>query len=345
MSLAYLGVLAKGTGGGIFCRSLSIVFLLHVAAATGAIAEMPYFTNLNSALASAGTNGRMIILYTGSKELCPGHDPKAFFFGSVLGTHLPLGTRSNAYVICEQFLTNVAHDARGEPSRAFLAEVSRYDALFTRYGIHVFWPSATILDGSGATLSGPYYYSGPDNTFVGTQYDGYEVLQEYGSANPPLTSAQGRSNLLAAITVTNKDDVIFGIFRAKYDKSRNQREILLDNGFPSKSYELGKEISFVVRECGAETFDFGGGRGATEIVATGSLGREEELTENVLVLVRLNGAYLRGHMLDTGSWTGAGKVKFQPGEYYLNLVLPHKPAADMLLRALEKLRPSSAPGQ
>src|SRR4051794_32641362 len=110
MSLRHLGISAEAAGGGIPRLFSASVLLLHVVA-TGAMAQMPYFTNLNSALASASPNGRMVILYTGSRELCPGHDPRAFFFGSVLGTQLPIGARSNAYVVCEQFLTNAAYDA------------------------------------------------------------------------------------------------------------------------------------------------------------------------------------------------------------------------------------------
>src|SRR5215510_7147626 len=132
MSRSYFEISAKARSCRI-SRLFSVSVLLLHGLATGAIAQMPYFTNLKSALTNASENGRMVILYTGSRELCPGHDPKAFLFGSVLGTHLPLGARSNSYVVCEQFLTNAAHDARGEVSRAFLAEVSRYDALFTRY--------------------------------------------------------------------------------------------------------------------------------------------------------------------------------------------------------------------
>ena len=325
----------SGSGRRIACWIHGIVLLVCLAA-VGAAGQMPYFADLSSALASAKKNGRMVILYTGRTELCPGHDPKAFFFGSVLGTHLPLGARTNAYVVCEQFLVSPARDAGGELSSAFFAEASRYDALFTRYLLHVYYPAITILDTSGVILSGPYTYSAPDETFADTKLDSYEVLQEYGAANPPIHLIQGRSNLLAAIVATNKTDEVFQIVRAKYDKKRTQKEILLDSGVPSKAYELGKEVAFVVRECAVETFRYDGERGTSEVVAVGRLSPTEAFEGTVLV--RLNGAYFRGEMRETGTYTGSGKVTFRPGEHFLTFVVPYEPAAVMLLRGMEGLR-------
>ena len=177
--------------------------LLVCLVSTGAMAQLPYFTDFQFALDCARDNGKILILYTGSKELCPGQEPKAFFFGPVLAAHLPLGARSNAFVVCEQFLDQPSHEPNGGPSAMFVAEVFRYDALFTRYQIKSYQPAITLLDTNGAALSGPYIYTAAANTFSPARMDSGKTLKEYISANPIFQTAVAPSNALSSLTLTN----------------------------------------------------------------------------------------------------------------------------------------------
>jgi hypothetical protein len=100
--------------------------------------KMPYFADLSFRAGQRQKkrpppNGES---YTpGRTELCPGHDPKAFFFGSVLGTAFAAGSAPptpTSFANCFFVLVSPAR----MPRRRAIVRLSsrrrpRYDALFT----------------------------------------------------------------------------------------------------------------------------------------------------------------------------------------------------------------------
>jgi|SRR6516162_2427395 hypothetical protein len=85
---------------------LSTVLVVVAGCSQLANAQIPYFTNLDTACHFASNHSVTVILYTGNSFKCSDLSPRAYFHDRILLKYPQLATRSNLYAVCEQLRTS-----------------------------------------------------------------------------------------------------------------------------------------------------------------------------------------------------------------------------------------------
>jgi hypothetical protein len=310
-------------------------------------ADMPYVTNLNTALPLAKSSQRIVLLYTGRAELCRSNDPR-LHLESIFKSHPKLAQRTNQYVVCEYFGYEAGKDANGQPSQGFFRDLRKLDALFDRYDIRFFWPTLTFLDASGNRLNGPFtqlesQYAGcVGHGLYSNGRDCYDTLEDYAAAPRPLHLHEAQSNLVAAVVQPVSGQTNFGFFRFTEKSDGGCDPRLMENGLISEKYCVGEEFNFAVRII--TNVAYPGVKNqwpVCQVSVAGHFDRGEPFEGPFLI--RLNGAWFTSKTLFTGvgpDYTrGYGDgVTTLANEYYFSIETRQSVVAEALLTRLKRLQ-------
>lgn len=330
-------------------RSLRLSCAVAFFFAVRLAAEMPYVTNLNTALEIAKSNHLTVLFYSGRAEKCLSNSPPAQLFQRIFPNHPRLAARSNEFVVCEHFGYAPAKDATGGVHYAFSRDVQMLEPLFDRYDIRFFWPSVTFLDAEGNRLNGPFSYlmdegwimDGAQELFSNGR-DCYATLDDYTKAARPVRLSEAQSNLVAAVTRPVPAETGVAFFRFTYLRKGGARPLLMENGLMSDRFELGKPFSFAVRDGTNAWFP-----GHTTqwpisyVTVAGQLKDIEPFADNFLL--RINGVYFETKAMFSGTGPDycrgyAGGIPLGPGEYCFGIETRQKIVGDILLRECKALR-------
>jgi len=318
----------------VHLRCFLLLAAWHGLTLASTAAELPYVTNRAAAFAIAQKEERTIVLYTGRAVFCPSNEPRGYFFNVVLPHHPRLMTRSDKYVVCEQFAfaTNVM-------SSQFGKEYDRLHDILTNYHINEWSPTITLLDAKGHKLSGPFVrYSSENPVFGDTGDQLYETLQEYLAAESPLTFAEAQSNLVRAVSARGTEGSAVGLFRSVPHPEGGQKKLLLENGGSSTKYAIGTPLQFHYLRGTIQRGIFDGAGFEESLVAvTGTFPGTQSYTGSILV--RVNDAYFRSTVEPVGNrpdhYRNVGGVRVEAGEYYFLVYVREDSVARALLRELK----------
>lgn len=316
-------------------------------------AQLPYFTNLSAALDFARKDSRRVILYTGNAEKCAGKSPRSYFDDIILKKYPRLGEVTNLYAVCERFIYVPSRKKSGEFDPVWLQESSRFNSLYSKYYIPTFFPTLTFISPEGRLLNGPFWELGYGDEYSGNIDSYYETLREYLAVERPLNIDIARTNLHnAVLSVTAAAETVFGLFRCLQLTNGGKQELLQGNGATSRKYEVGEPFKFAIREIRREvrnSYPWGEHQYGVTIVASGQFKDSESFTG--LFLVRLNGAWFTGNMLDSTktlpnkSEPGPYGMTLMRGEHHFFLDLMDESVGVALVKQLEHLRPTNEPQQ
>ncbi len=327
----------------IIGAALAILFF----EAPSALAQVPYVTNLENAFFIARQESRIVALYTGRSVFCEGKSPRDFFFDFIVKKHPEFGTQSNRFVICEQFMF-APNDTNG-PAREFMQEVRKYDSLYQRYHLRVFYPTLTFLDEKARLLNGPFWSMIKcDAPFSSTDDDCYVYLKDYLADASPMNMGLAQSKLEAAVLPVGSGGNVCGFFRSISHTNGGQQELLMENGLPSRQYELGAPFRFQVQEVQIDRGKLAKWYDESQVWVIGRFEGSEPYSG--AFVFRLNGAWFRGTMrafrpapppLQTDTKLKSAKE----GDYWFVLTTRSESVGQALLAEMERRRHSGVDEQ
>jgi hypothetical protein len=313
--------------------SSAVVFFVFCASV---VAQIPYLTNRAEAFQLASNEARTIILYTGGATSCWSNDPRAYFFKHIIPNYPQLGLRSNAYVVCEQFVSDPYLK-----NPLAVQEFRRFTASSDRYDIRSLAPTLTMLDASGIKLNGPFARAAALPSYVGfaAKTDScYLSLSDYVQSNPPLTLAQAQSNAARFFFATNQPHQPIGLLHCEFDPVGGQPKIFLQSGVESTCFELKEPFRFRCRIGGVQRTNHPG-RGFEETVVTLAGTNVNARPYEADFLVRMSDVYFPAmlrRVSDQPDWglQGVGGVTVLPNEQVMRIFVRDDEIAKALLKGL-----------